>query len=447
MHLDEAKIIVKLAGPVMLARAGAIILVTVDAIMVGAMGSGELAYYGIANALHLAPLLFGIGFLVAVVVLTANYDGAGKSEMCGAVWKIGVIHAVVVGLVITLLLQFGEELLRLTGQSEQLSIEGGQVLVMHSVGIVPMLAMIATSMFLEGLHRPVPGMVAMLFANLLNVLFNWMLIYGNLGLPAMGAEGAALATSVVRWLGFIGLALYTLACVDNEKYGIRTKLANGFEMSKRMRTLGYPTGIAHGVESTSFAIMTMFAGLMGILEAAVWTIGMNLITIPFMCSLGFCTAASVRVAYKLGQGNVKDAEESGWLATALALILLIAIGVAYFGVPELLSKIYNREPQVLLFAVPTVAFAALVLIPDGLQVVLVGALRGLQDMWYIALALLVGFVVVMLPMAYYLGVMRHGTPIDLMVAVTVGATVVLVMLAVRFRHLCRNLQIKHGAPA
>ncbi len=437
MRVGEAKSIVRLAVPVMLARAGAIILITVDTTMCGFAGSEQLAYYGIANALHLAPLFFGIGFLVGIVVYTATCDGAGNFDVCGKTWKVGLIHAFIIGSLVALVLQFGEELLRVTGQTEQLAHGGGKVLVMHSLGIIPMLGIIATSMFLEGLQKPVPGMIAMLCANLLNLFLNWLLIFGNLAAPEMGAEGAALATAIVRWSTFSGLVIYVLLNVDSEKYGIRSKLTGGFEISRILRRMGYPTGVAHGFEAISFAIMTMYAGFMGVLQTAVWTIGMNLITIAFMFALGFSTAASVRVANNMGRSDLNAAAWSGWTATALVLIVLGALGIGYYSAPEFFIGIYNREPEVLLLAAPMVAITAIVIIPDGLQVVLVGALRGMQDMWFIALSLVIGFFLVMLPIGYFMGVMSDGTPLDLMIAVTIGATVATIILAIRFRYLTR----------
>ncbi len=438
MPLQEVKNIIRLAGPVMLARAGAIIIVTVDTAMCGYASVEDLAYYGIANALHLAPLFWGIGFLVGIVVYTATCAGARRFKLCGEIWKVGLIHSVAIGILIALLLQFGEFVLLLTGQSEQLAHGGGNVLIMHSIGIIAVLAMIATSMFLEGLQKPLPGLFTMIAINFLNVFLNWVLIFGNLGMPELGAEGAALSTAIIRWVGFLALLLYVLFCVDNVKYGIRTKLRTSFAISRKLRRLGYPMGIAHGVESVSFAVLTIFAGLMGIIQTAIWSIGMNLITIAFMLALGFATAASVRVAYNAGGGSLRNAAQSGWTATVLALATLTILGAVYLTFPEFISRIYNQDPEVLVLAVPLIVFTAAALVPYGLQVVLVGVLRGLQDMWMIALTQLVSFVLVMLPLGYIIGIMNDGTPIDLMAATLVGSIIAVAMLSFRFRHLSRN---------
>ena len=440
MRIDsnEAKSIFRLAGPVLLARLGSSLIITADTVMCGYAGSRELAIYGIGNALHLLPLFLGVGLIIGVVVLTATHEGAGNQKLCGQVLKVGLIHAVSVGLLIVLLLQFGEPFLLLTGQSDDLAHGSGRVLIMHSIGIVPGLAMITISLFLEGLQRPIPGMITMLFANIINVALNWILIFGHLGAPPMGAEGAALATSIVRWLTFIGLACYVFKFVDNQKFSIRTRLVNGMALSKVLRRLGYPVGVAHGIEAIAFAALTVFAGLMGVIPAAVWAVCTNLITFTFMFSLGFATAGSVRVAYNLGQGSHHKATQAGYTATVMVLLVLAMQSIAMVAAPEFIARIYNQEPAVLLLATPLVALTALAVIPYGLQVVLIGILRGLQDMWMISLALFIAFIVITVPFGYIAGIVNDGAPTDLMTALALGSAVATVLLMLRFWKLTQT---------
>lgn len=439
LNVSEARSILNLAWPVMLSRAGAFIIITVDTAMCGRFSTDELAYYGISGAPLLPALLIGIGMLVGIAILTASADGANTPVSCGHIWRIGLLHAMILGFLLGLTLQAGEQILALGGQSDAMAEGGGRVLRMHGWGMPGLLGVIATTLFLEGLQRPFAGMVVMLGANLVNFVLNWIFIFGNLGAPAMGAEGAAFATTIVRWLSFFALAAYVLYSVDRVKYGLLSRIpAKSFrEISRKLRQLGYPAALAHCMESSSFAVMTLFAGIMGVLQTAVWSAVMQLIAIAFMFALGFTMAASVRVANHIGQRNFADVGQAGWISALLGTVIMIIFSVLFFVAPSFFSTIYSNDPAVIMLTAPVVVLAAFAIIPDGLQAVLVGALRGLQDMWFITLTMFVSWWAVMLPIAYFTGVHQGGGPAELMISVAFGAAVAVCMLAARFRYKCR----------
>ncbi len=427
--------IMRLAGPVLLSRAGAILIVTIDVAMCGYAGTKEIAYYGLANGPHVSLILIGIGSVLPVAILTASYDGNGKFASCGIVWRVGLIHALVIGITLGVLMQFGEYFFLLVGQSEELSYGSGRVLAMHGLGLAGLLCIITTSLFLEGLQRPMPATLVALGGNVLNLYLNWVFIFGNHGAPAMGAEGAALATSIVRWVSFLVLLAYVFYAFDKVRYGIIGKLTQFREFSRNLRQLGYPTAIGHGMESASFLVLTLFAGYMGVLETAAWTVGMNLITIAFMIALGYSMAASVRVAHSLGRNDPQGAASSGWTALLLGALSLGVIAILFLLAPEPLSRIYSQDPDVLKIAVPTVVVASFILILDGVQAVGVGILRGYRDMWFITCVLITSFWVVMIPLAWLFGIRMHGGPEGLMWSVGIACVVATAMLVVRFRHL------------
>ena len=431
----EAWPILRLAGPVLLSRCGAILIVTIDVAMCGYAGTQEIAYYGLANGPHVSLILIGIGSVLPVAILTATYDGHRNFANCGAVWRVGMVHALVLGITLGVLMQFGEYFFLLVGQGPELSAGSGRVLAMHGLGLAGLLCIITTSLFLEGLQRPVPAMVVALGANFLNIYLNWVFIFGNHGAPIMGAEGAALATSIVRWVSFFVLLAYVIVTFDKVRYGIIGKLTQFRQISKNLRQLGYPTAIGHGMESASFLILTLFAGYMGVIETAAWTVAMNLITIAFMIALGFSMAASVRVANFLGKNQPLQAASSGWTAMILAAICLGLIAAIFIAIPETLARVYSQDNVVLKMAIPTVVAAGFVLILDGFQAVGVGVLRGYQDMWFITRTLIIAFWVTMIPLAWLFGFKMGGGPQGLVWSVGFASIVAIAMLIYRFRRL------------
>jgi hypothetical protein len=227
----------RLAGPVMLARAGLLVMVSVDTIMCGRVAARELAFYGIALAPHLAFLLVGIGLLMGTVVITAQTDGAGRPAECGRIWRLGLVDAAACGSLFALLLLPGEAILLALGQAPEISRGGGAVLVMFALGMPPILMFSATTFFLEGIGRSTPGMVVMAIANVVNFGLNYALMFEPWQL---GATGAALATSITRWVMFLALAGYVLAMRERDRYGVRAKMTGHWHLQRKLARLGWP---------------------------------------------------------------------------------------------------------------------------------------------------------------------------------------------------------------
>ncbi len=432
----------RLALPVMVARAGILVLVAVDTAMTGHAGAIELAYYGLAMALQVPLLLIGIGLMMGTVVLTAQAEGAGVPHECGAVWRVALVHAAALGVVFMALSQAGEWFLGLVGQMPELARGGGRVLIMFGWSLPAVLLHAATSYFLEGINRPLPGMIVMIAANVLNAALNWLFIYGNGGFEAMGAEGAALATTMARWFLVVALAGYALLRVDRRRYGVRGPIAGAVEIGRRLRRIGYPMGLAHGMEAGAFSSLMLFAGLLGPVQLAGYQVGMNLMALVFMCAIGFSTAASVRVGNAVGRRDQHGARRAGWIAVGLAAAVVAAFGVVFRAVPELLAAVYTGEPAVAAVAIPTIGVAALVLVLDGTQGVLIGALRGVADVWPATLLYFVSFWLVMAPLGYVLGVVLGGGAPALMAAVGIGCAIAAASLAARFHVVSRRAVVR-----
>jgi MATE family multidrug resistance protein len=427
-----------LALPVMVARAGLIVLVAVDTAMTGYAGAEELAYYGLGFAPQVPMIMVGIGLMMGTVVLTAQAAGAQDFRDCGATWRVALAHAVVLGLVFMGVTHLGHGFFRLIGQAPALAEGGGRVIVMFGWGMPALFLYVATSFFLEGINRPLPGMIVMLAANLVNVALNWVFIYGHAGAPALGAEGAALATSIVRWLMIAALIGYALLAVDRARYGIGGPIVSARSLARRMRRIGYPLALSHGMESSAFASLSMFAGLLGATELAGFQVAMNLITFAFMCAIGFATAASVRVANAVGRRDRPGLARAGWVAVGLAGLVMLGFAGLFASLPEPLARIYSDDPRVLAVAVPTVAVTALVLFADGTQGVLMGCLRGAADVWTPAVVYLIAFWGVQVPVGYLFGVAWAGGAPALILGALTGLTTAMLLLGARFYVISRR---------
>ena len=421
------------ALPVTLSRVGLLALVIVDTIMTGRLGANELAYYALAMAFMLPMMMVGVGVLMGTVVLTAQAIGAGNAGECGGVWRVSMAHGAAYGGLAFALCYVAEPFLLATGQAPELALGASGVMMMFSWGMPAMFLYFATSFFLEGISRPLPGVIVMLFANLLNAGLNWIFIYGAGGwTPAMGAEGAALATTIVRWAMFLSLIIYCLWQLDSRHYGIRGAIADARQIGRRLRRIGYPMALGVALESTSFSAMTLFAGLLGAAHIAGYQIAMNLNALGFMFALGFATVASVRVGHAVGRRDQPSVRTAGWVSVGLAAPILVAVGMVYGLSAHSLAAVYTGDPDVLAIAVPAILMTAIVIIPDGIQGVLGGALRGAADVWPATIFYVIAFWFIMVPLGYYLGVLKQGGALGLVAAILVGTIIASLMLAVRF---------------
>lgn len=430
----------QIAVPVMFARIGILLLVTVDTAMTGRAGVDELAWYALAMAPQMPMLLLGIGMLMGMLVLGAQAMGAGRETEAGHLWRVSLLHALLMGVAFAAVCGAGELVLLLAGQSPRLAAGGGGVLLMFAWGLPAMLLHAATSFFLESTGRANPGMWVMLLANVLNVALNWVFIFGNLGAPAMGAEGAALATSLVRWFMFASLAGYALVVLDRRRFGISGRIPDFAGVSRRLRRFGYPMGLAHALESAAFAAMTLFAGLVGADQVAGFQVAFNLVAMVFMSAIGIAAAASIRVGNAVGRGDGAGVRAAGWVAAALAGVLLGCIGTVLGLSPQGFARLYSTDPAVLAVAAPCILVAAVAVVPDGVQGVLMGALRGAGDVWPATFLYCVAFWGVMVPAGWVLGVVRGGGGPALMLAVLMGTVVATVLLGLRFRGVCRRVE-------
>jgi MATE family multidrug resistance protein len=421
-----------LAGPVVVSRSGMLVLIAVDTAMTGRAGATELAYLGIGFAPQVVLTVVSVGLLVGTAVLAAQADGAGNQRACGGIWRVSLLHGAVLGVITGFLCLLGEPFLLAIGQDPELARGGGDVLVMFSWAMPPMLLGIATSFFLEGISRPKPVMVTMLGANVINVGLNWILIYGNLGAPAMGAEGAALATAMVRALVGVVLIVYVLGMRDRAVYGVREPIIDFRGVGRRLRRIGYPLGVAYGLETAAMMTLVFLAGYLGTVALASYQVAHNLVALVFMVALGIGTATSVRVANAVGRHDRHGITLAGWTGIGLCAVAMMLISILFLSAPGALAAIYTEETEVLTLAAAVISVIGLLLVFDGVQGVAMGALRGTGDVWIPATLHLCSFWGVAVPaaalFAFRLDMGAPGLAMGLLVGLGVGST----MLCIRF---------------
>ena len=433
-----------LAMPVMLARAGLVLMLAVDTMLVGHAGGHQLAYFAISIAPQLIMVTIGTGLLLGTVVMTAQADGAGRLDECGRIWRLALLIAVALGLLFALLQWQGEWLLRLIGESQEIAAAGGRVLAVWAFSMPALLLYMATTSFLEGITKPRAAMLVSLAANLVNVALAWGLVFGHAGLPAMGAVGAALATTITRWLMFLALAAHVLTMRDGARFGIRKPLDGYYHLAGHLLFLGLPVALSVAFESTAFSGATFIAGWMGETPLAAYQLSINVTSFFYMLTLGLATAAAVRVGNAVGRGSQKDVVRAGWVAVGLVILLMLLIGGALRFARGSIAGLYTSNEAVGLAALPALAAISFLVVFDGIQGVLTGALRGLADVRWPMASAAISFWGVALPFCYYFGYRQAMGPEGLIWSLTASLVVASLLLGSRFAIVARRSASVYG---
>jgi MATE family multidrug resistance protein len=433
-----------LAVPVMLSRAGLVIMIAVDSFL--CRGSKlELAFFGGSVQPQAILQSTGVGLLIGTIVLSAQADGAGERHHCGGLWRLSMLVAGVLGLAFAGILAFGEELMQLLRQPADIAAGSGAALRAFAIGMPGLMLFSACNFFLEGIRRPWPGTAIMLSGNIINFLIAAPLVSGAFGLPALGATGAALATSLTRWIMFGAVLVYILRLPDRAQYGIGIGVRWRPGDLKRLLWLGLPLGLAIALESSCFASMIVMAGWLGAASLATMHAAINVTSLVYMLTIGLATAAAIRVANAIGRASWRDAAMAGWVGVGVEAIIMMAIAITIFLAAKAIAHAYSDDVDVLALLIPVLALTAAMIIIDGLQGVLMGVLRGAADTLIPTIIYGLSFWAIGVPIGYILGFRQGHGPIALMSGLAVSLAIAMAMLAWRFQALTRR-KIKENYP-
>ncbi len=434
-HVRE---LARLAAPVIAARFGVMAMALVNTLMVGHYGAADLAYLGLALSPIGVVMLTALGLLMGTMVAAAQAYGGGRLKECGAAWRRALPLACGLGAISVVVCWFGEEILLAAGQEPLLAREGGRVVLVLGLGLPPYLLFLACTFFLEGIKRPLPGMILMIVANLVNALLNWVLVFGHLGLPAGGAVGSAWATTLARaFLGLGGL-LMVWNLRDHEAFGIRERAVGGWRAGRAQRRIGFAAGLSLFVESGSFAVLNQMSGWLGVAAAAAYAIGINALSLVFMIAVGIGAATAVRVGHALGRGDRSEAALAGWTGLAANSVCMLVVGTAISAFAGEVAGAYTRDAAVVPLAAAALAYFAAITLLDGGQGVMGTALRGCGETWVPTLLYALTYIALMIPAGWLLAFpMGHGVA-GLFEAILIASVASLAAQAGRFHLVVRQ---------
>jgi MATE family multidrug resistance protein len=431
--------LLRLAGPVTVARLGVMAMGLTDSIVVGRYSATQLGYHALGWTPTGPVLTAAMGLLAGIQVMTSRAIGEGRPQEAGRVLRRGLVYASWIGFGSAAgLWLLGPALLRALGLSPDLAAGGGRVVQVFALSVPLLIIANAGIGFLEGLARPMPGMVAMWTANIVNLMLNLLLVSGGFGLPALGAVGAAWATFGARLMLLAWVAIHIARMPDARALGVFDKPPRDRRAEAEQRRIGYGAGASMFIESGSFAGLNIVAGWLGPMVVAAWAVVLNFLALGFMVPLGLATATSVLVARAWGARDREGVIGKGVLGLLVCTATAVLISLAVWPSAPLIARGYATDPRLIALIAPGLALSCLVFLADALQVVGGMALRARGDVWVPTFTHLFSYIVVMLPLAWLLAIKSGQGLAGIVWAVIVASLFAAGLLIGRFWMLARQ---------
>ena len=444
MQLDrytkEFKTNLIIAYPIMLGQLGHILVALADNLMVGRLGAAQLAAVSLGNSLVFIALSLGIGFSFAITPLIAETDGANNIEKGRLHFHHGVIMCTVNGVLLFIALLVAKPILYYLDQPKEVVELAIPYLEIVAFSMIPLMIFQAFKQFADGLSQTRYAMYAILVANVINVVFNYFLIYGIWIFPRLEVEGAAWGTLLSRFF-MLGLLLYMLSRKRIFKPYLQISNLSHIRWSefKELFRLGFPTALQMLFEVSIFTAALFLSGFLGTNAQAANQIALNLASMTFMIAVGLGVTATIRVGNQKGK---KDYPNLRRIAISIFILVFLIEGV--FAVLLIVFKdvfpvMYIDNTEVIFIASQLLVVAALFQLSDGIQVTILGALRGLQDVNIPTAICFIAYWIIGFPVCWYLGKEDQMGAQGIWVGLLAGLTASAVMLYFRFNYLSKKL--------
>jgi MATE family multidrug resistance protein len=439
---QELAAMVALAVPVVLSELGWTVEGIVDTVMVGRLGPAAIGAVALGNAVYYVPAIFGMGLLLGLDTLVAQAHGRRDHDDCHRWLAQGVYLACLVTPTLMLLIFLASFGFVPFGIHLEVAGPAGAYLRIINWGTLPLLLYGCTRRYLQGVGDVRVVTVTVVAGNLVNWFGNWVLIYGKLGMPALGVNGSAIST--VGSFVCMAAALLGFAWLHERKRGhqlFRPWARPRLEKLRGLVHLGAPAAGQVLLEMGAWNMATLSAGWLTPVALATHQIVLNYASLTYVVPLGVSAAAAVSVGHAVGAGDGPRARRAGWLALGLGTSFMLLAAVVFLVAPGPLIALYTRDPQVMAVGPGLLVLAAAFQIFDGIQTVCTGALRGLGETRIPMLANLVGYWVLGLPLGLTLCFVFRWGIYGLWSGILMALIVIALVLLARWRRAAERIAI------
>ncbi len=444
LNQQYTKPFLKLALPVMLTQVGQVSVNLFDNIIVGKLlGAQALASVSLGNSVFFSIFVFALGFSLAIPPLVSEAHSRNDHNTINSVFRHGFIINMSIGLILMILLLFAMPLLYHMDQPPEVIPDTIAFLTIMTLSIVPFMAFQTLREFSEGLSFTIGVTKATIIANVINIVLNYVFIKGMFGFPEMGVRGSALASLIAR-IFMVAFLYYILVKQPGTRRYIKhfSLKVVGFskEMFSRMIKIGFPTSLQMFFEVTAFAGAAFICGLVSANDIASHQIALSMASFTFNLSIGFSVASTVMIGRRAGERDFVGLKKVGINNIKIVFIFMAFCGLFFIVGRDVLPTFFTQKEdvKVILLASQLLIIAALFQLSDGVQVVALGILRGIQDVKVPSLITFVAYWIITIPLGYFLTVTMKMGAYGMWIALGLGLTISAVFLVLRFFKLSQR---------
>ncbi len=452
-YTNEFSYNIKLAYPVILGMLGHTLIGIVDNLMVGNLGSTELAAVSLGNSFIFIGLSIGIGFSTAITPIIAEADAEKDDKKIRSTFHHGLFLCTIIGVILFMLIVLSKPIMLLMHQPKAVVDLATPYIDWVAFSLIPVIIYQSYKQFADGLSKTKYSMYAIFFTNVVHVFFNYVLIYGIWIFPKLGIIGAALGTVISRIMMVVFMHFILKNNRELKKYFKNFSFKEiRKSMLKKIIDLGFPSAMQMLFEVTLFTAAIWLSGSIGKNHQAANQIALTLATTTFMFAMGLNVTAMIRVSNQKGLNDYKNlitvARSIFLLAIILETIFALTFVVLHNYLPHLFLNMNDASQaldnkEVITITAQLLLVAAVFQISDGIQVVVLGALRGLQDVKIPMYITFVAYWVVGFPISFYLGKYTDLKATGIWIGLLAGLSVAALFLYIRFSRLTKKLVLEN----
>jgi len=417
----------------MIGQLGTVVVYIADNVMVGALGAEALAAVSLSIAVFSVFMIFGMGISFALPPVVAEADGSGDDREISKYFKHSLILNTVYAIIAIIILELCLPLLYNIGQTPAVVDLAIPYLRLSAYSLLPFMLFQSLRTFSDGKSETMPPMIAMIIGNALNILLNYILIFGKWGAPELGVYGAALASLISRVVMMVSLFILVRYWKNLWHY-IRSAQYRNYQWTtfKKLLNLGVPTSLQMLFEIMAFSGSTIIMGVISAQAQAAHQIALNLVSTTYVICLGLSLATTIRVGNQLGKGDIPALRNAGFSSIIQAIVFMAISGVFFILMRFFLPSLYIDDISVINLSAGLLILAAIFQIPDGVQAISIGALRGMQDITYPTVVTFVAYVLVGLPLAWIMAFNFNWGPQGVWIGLLAGLSVAALLNTLRF---------------
>jgi len=442
---NHIKNTIYLAWPLVITQVGYIITGMVDTVFLGKIGAAEQAACILSNNLYILLLVFGIGVSYATTPLVTSANQNMDLLKKASLFKNSIFLNVSVSIICFIVLFLSSGLLKYMHQPEdviKLAVPFFNVLIFS---MIPISLFFTCKQYCEGLSNTRMALFISIIGNVINIVLNYLLIYGKFGFPELGYIGSAWASFISRvFMGFSFLYLIFKSPVTKEISAVYNKVKINKKELFHLAKIGLNAGLQLTFEVAAFVIAGLMAGTFGKEQIDAHGIALSIAAFTYMFASGISSASSIRVGIYKAQDNWLEIKQAAFSSIKLVMLIMGGFAILFLMINNFLPKVFSSDLQIVNLASKLLIIAALFQLFDGIQVTIVGILRGLEDFKIPTLISLVGYWIIALPLAYWLAFILKLETVGVWIGLLVSLIFAAVVLFWRLNYLInKNLKINN----